>query len=119
MRRLAALAVPYWRGFLLAALAMAVFALTEFGFAFAVKQLTGLLVNEGGRWARWLPAGVLGLFLIRGVSGFVSAHQLGRIGRSVVGQLRSLLFERFLHMPVRAVENQPRAQLLSRMLYDA
>jgi len=119
MRRLRALAVPYWRGFLLAALAMAVFALTEFGFAFAVKQLTGLLVNEGGGWARWLPAGVLGLFLMRGVSGFVSAHQLGKIGRSVVGQLRSLLFERFLHMPVRAVEKRPRAQLLSRMLYDA
>ncbi len=119
MRRLGALAVPYWRGFVLAALAMAVFALTEFGFAFAVKQLTGLLVNDGGPWARWLPAGVLGLFLIRGVSGFVSAHQLGRIGRSVVGQLRSMLFERFLHMPVRAVEKRPRAQLLSRMLYDA
>ena len=98
---------------------MAVFALTEIGFAIAVERLTGLLVNEGGPWARWLPVGVLGLFLIRGVSGFVSAHQLGRIGRSVVGQLRAMLFERFLHMPVRAVEKRPRAQLLSRMLYDA
>ena len=113
------MAVPYWRGFLLAVLAMAVFALTEIGFAIAVERLTGLLVNEGGPWARWLPVAVLGLFLIRGVAGFVSAHQLGRIGRSVVGQLRSMLFERFLHMPVRAIENQPRAQLLSRMLYDA
>ena len=119
MRRLGALAVPYWRGFLLAALAMAVFALTEIGFAFAVERLTGLLVNEGGPWARWLPVGVLGLFLMRGVSGFVSAHQLGRIGRSVVGQLRTMLFERFLRMPVRAAEKRPRAQLLSRMLYDA
>ena len=119
MRRLGSLAVPYWRGFLLAVLAMAVFALTEIGFAIAVERLTGLLVNEGGPWARWLPVGVLGLFLIRGVSGFVSAHQLGRIGRSVVGQLRAMLFERFLHMPVRAVEKRPRAQLLSRMLYDA
>ena len=62
---------------------------------------------------------MLGLFLIRGVAGFVSAHQLGRIGRSAVGQLRAMLFERFLHMPVRAVEQRPRAQLLSRMLYDA
>ncbi|MCY3988226.1 MAG: lipid A export permease/ATP-binding protein MsbA [Gammaproteobacteria bacterium] len=119
MRRLGSLAVPYWRGFLLAVLAMAVFALTEIGFAIAVERLTGLLVNEGGPWAQWLPVGVLGLFLIRGVSGFVSAHQLGRIGRSVVGQLRAMLFERFLHMPVRAVEKRPRAQLLSRMLYDA
>ena len=118
-RRLGALAVPYWRGFLLSVLAMAVFALTEIGFAIAVERLTGLLVNEGGPWALWLPVGVLGLFLIRGVSGFVSAHQLGKIGRSVVGQLRTMLFERFLHMPVRAVEQQPRAQLLSRMLYDA
>ena len=125
MRRLGALAVPYWRGFLLAVLAMAVFALTEIGFALAVERLTALLVydeaGEGGGdpWARLLPVAVLGLFLIRGVSGFVSAHQLGRIGRSVVGQLRAMLFERFLHMPVRAVEKRPRAQLLSRMLYDA
>lgn len=119
MRRLGALAVGYWRGFLLAVVAMAAFAGTEIGFAFAVERLTGLLVNAGGPWARWLPVGVLGLFLVRGVSGFVSAHQLGKIGRSVVGRLRAMLFERFLHMPVRAVERQPRAELLSRMLYDA
>lgn len=119
MRRLGALAVGYWRGFLFAVVAMAAFAGTEIGFAFAVERLTGLLVNAGGPWARWLPVGVLGLFLVRGVSGFVSAHQLGKIGRSVVGQLRSMLFERFLHMPVRAVERHPRAELLSRMLYDA
>ena len=119
MRRLGALAVGYWRGFLLAVVAMAAFAGTEIGFAFAVERLTGLLVNAGGPWARWLPVGVLGLFLVRGVSGFVSAHQLGKVGRSVVGRLRAMLFERFLHMPVRAVERQPRAELLSRMLYDA
>ena len=119
MRRLGALAVGYWRGFLLAVVAMAAFAGTEIGFAFAVERLTGLLVNAGGPWARWLPVGVLGLFLVRGVSGFVSARQLGKIGRSVVGRLRAMLFERFLHMPVRAVERQPRAELLSRMLYDA
>ena len=119
MRRLGALAVGYWRGFLLAVVAMAAFAGTEIGFAFAVERLTGLLVNAGGPWARWLPVGVLGLFLVRGVSGFVSAQQLGRIGRSVVGRLRTMLFARFLHMPVRAVERQPRAELLSRMLYDA
>ena len=128
MRRLAALAVPHWRGFLLAVLAMAVFALTEIGFAVSIEQLTGLLVDEenggagtggGNPWARWLPVGILGLFLVRGLSGFVSAHQLGRIGRTVVGQLRQMLFARFLRMPVRDIERKPRAELLSRMLYDA
>ena len=118
-KRLVALAVPHWRGFVLAVLAMAVFAATETGFAFAVERLTGLLGKEAGPWGRWLPAGVLGLFAVRGVSGFVSSYQLGRIGRSVVGRLRAMLFERFLQMPVRAVENRPRAELLSRMLYDA
>ncbi len=118
-RRLAALAVPHWRGFLLAVLAMAVFAATEVGFAFAVERLTGLLKDAAGPWARWLPLGVLGLFVVRGISGFLSAYQLGRIGRSVVGRLRELLFERFLRMPVRSVEQRPRAELLSRMLYDA
>ena len=128
IKRLGALAVPHWRGFLLAILAMAVFAMTEIGFAVAIEQLTGLLVDKGsdgaggrygGPWAVWLPVGILGLFLIRGISGFVSAHQLGRIGRSVVGRLRELLFARFLQMPVRDVEQTPRAELLSRMLYDA
>ena len=128
MKRLGALAVPHLRGFLLAVLAMAVFAMTEIGFAQAVKLLTGLLIVEddgatrassGGAWAVWLPLGILGLFLVRGISGFVSAHQLGRIGRTVVARLRQELFERFLLMPVRDVEQKPRAELLSRMLYDA
>lgn len=119
IRRLAGLAAPHWQGFALAVLAMAVFAATETGFAFAVERLTGLLSNAAGPWARWLPAGVLGLFLVRGAAGFLSAFQLGRIGRSVVARLREMLFERFLGMPVRAVEQRPRAELLSRMLYDA
>ena len=119
MKRLAALAGGHWRGFLLAVLAMAVFAVTETGFAFAVERLTGLLGDAAGPWDKWLPLGVLGLFLVRGIAGFVSAWQLGRIGRSVVGRLRELLFERFLCMPVRSMEQRPRAELLSRMLYDA
>ena len=119
MKRLAALARGHWRGFVLAILAMAVFAVTETGFAFAVERLTGLLGDAAGPWDRWLPLGVLGLFLVRGVAGFVSAYQLGRIGRSVVGRMRELLFERFLRMPVRSIEQRPRAELLSRMLYDA
>ena len=119
MKRLAALAVGHWRGFLLAVLAMAVFAVTEIGFAFAVERLTALLGDAAGPWDRWLPVGVLALFLVRGASGFASAWQLGRIGRSVVGRMRELLFERFLRMPVRSIEQRPRAELLSRMLYDA
>ncbi len=119
MKRLAALALPHRRGFLLAILAMAVFAATETGFAIAVQRLTAVLVDGTGPWAIWLPVGVLGLFLMRGVAGFVSSYQLGRIGRSVVGRMREMLFERFLHMPVRSVEQRPRAELLSRMLYDA
>ncbi|MCY4255239.1 MAG: lipid A export permease/ATP-binding protein MsbA [Gammaproteobacteria bacterium] len=119
MKRLAVLAGSHWRGFVLAALAMAVFAATEIGFAFAVERLTALLGDASSPWGRWLPAGVLGLFLVRGMAGFVSAWQLGRIGRSVVGRMREMLFERFLRMPVRSIEQRPRAELLSRMLYDA
>lgn len=119
IKRLAALAVPHWRSLLLAVLAMALFAATEVGFAFAVERLTALLLKPEGPWALWLPVAVLGLFAVRGISGFVSAYRLGSIGRSVVGRLRELLFERFLHMPVRDVEQRPRAELLSRMLYDA
>ena len=119
MRRLAALTRGHWRGFLFAAVAMAVFAATETGFAFAVKRLTELLDSDAPAQEGWLPLAVLGLFLVRGISGFVSAYQLGRIGRAVVGRMRELLFERFLHMPVRSVEQLPRAELLSRMLYDA
>ncbi len=119
MRRLAALAGGHWRGFLLAVLAMTVFAVTETGFAFAVERLSGLLGEAPGPWDSWLPVGILGLFLVRGAAGFVSAYQLGRIGRSVVERMRELLFEQILRMPVRSVEQRPRAELLSRMLYDA
>ena len=37
----------------------------------------------------------------------------------MVARLRLQLFARFLQMPVREVEQKPRAELLSRMLYDA
>jgi subfamily B ATP-binding cassette protein MsbA len=123
LRRLVALAFPYWRLFVLAALGMAVYAATETGFAAIVRSLVetvvpGALSPEQLRIRHWLPWFILGLFLVRGAGEFGSTYCLGWVGRQVIKTLRQRVFDKFLGLPARFFDQASAAELLSRLTYN-
>ena len=113
----------YWLVFLGVAAATAVFAASDTGFAFLVKTLTEI-VQAGDELdeqqvfiKRWLPLGVLILFLVRGLSNFLSTYGMGWIARMTVKEIRSLLFHRYLDLPTRFFDENSSGQLLTRLTY--
>ena len=87
--RLLKYATPYWFIFILGALAMLVYALTDTGFAYLIKTLTDNFAGttDGayiGEWKFSLPIAVIVIFIIRGISGFFSVYNIGWIGRQVI-----------------------------------
>ena len=69
--RLLKYAVPYWLIFILGALAMLIYALTDTGFAYLIKTLTDNFAGttDGayiGEWKFNLPIAVIVIFIIRG-----------------------------------------------------
>jgi len=113
----------YWLVFLGVAAATAVFAASDTGFAFLVKTLTEIvqagddLDEQQVFIKRWLPLGVLILFLVRGLSNFLSTYGMGWIARMTVKEIRSLLFHRYLDLPTRFFDENSSGQLLTRLTY--
>ena len=66
-----------------------------------------------------MPIYLVGLMIMRGVSGFVSTYCLSWVSGNVVMSLRRQLFQHFMKMPVAFFDKEASGALLSRITYDS
>lgn len=66
----------------------------------------------------WMPLVIIGLILIRGVSGYISSYCISWVSGKVVMALRCRLFRHLMGMPVAFFDQQSTGTLLSRISYD-
>ena len=117
-KRLLGYAAPHWRVFIVAALGMALFALADVSFIYLVKPLLdGSFVEKDPFIIRIMPPAILGLFLLRGVSSFISTYGMSWIGRRVIRDLRQELFDHLLCLPVSFYDRVPSSALITRLSY--
>src|SRR5437868_7353099 len=84
-RRLIKYSLPYWKVFLLAVVGMVVFAAVDASFIRLVQPLTdGSFVKHDAQVMRLVPFAILGLFILRGAAGFVSAYGMAWVSQRVV-----------------------------------
>jgi len=76
------------------------------------------LVAKNLEQAKWIPVAFMGIFVLRGLSGFATEMSLGWIGRRVISDLRCQVFDKFLTLPIRFFDSQAAGPLLSRMTYN-
>lgn len=118
-RRLLTYVKPYWLVFAAAILAMAVFAATETGLAAMMKPLLdGSFVERDPSIIKWLPIGLIGLFVVRGIATFFTEYGLGWIARNIIKNLRKEMFERMISLPSQFYDQSTSGQLMSKVLYD-
>ncbi|NLS13039.1 lipid A ABC transporter ATP-binding protein/permease MsbA [Vibrio sp. SM6] len=82
------------------------------------------LLDEGfgsaeSDFLRTLPLIVFAMMFIRGVANFVSAYALSWVSGNVVMQIRRMVFNHFMHMPVSYFDKEKTGSLLSRITYDS
>lgn len=66
-----------------------------------------------------MPIYLLGLMILRGVSGFVSTYCLAWVSGNVVMAMRRQMFNHFMKMPVSFFDKESAGKLLSRITYDS
>jgi subfamily B ATP-binding cassette protein MsbA len=66
----------------------------------------------------WMPLVIIGLILVRGVSGYISSYCISWVSGKVVMALRCRLFSHMMGMPVAFFDQQSTGTLLSRISYD-
>lgn len=66
-----------------------------------------------------MPLVVIGLMVVRGVSGYISSYCISWVSGKVVMHMRRRLFGHMMRMPVAFFDQQSTGTLLSRITYDS
>lgn len=117
-RRLASYSLRYWPYLALAILGLLISALTQPLFAYIMGPLLDkAILQRDPEVIAWLPLGIMGIFLLRGVAMFVSGYFMGLVGRSVVQQIRGDVFNHLLRLPVPYFQQHSAGSLLSHLTF--
>ena len=117
-RRLLRYSAPYWRVFLIAVFGMVLFAAVDTSFIRLIQPLTdGSFVKRDPEIMRLVPWAILGLFILRGIAGFLSAYGMAWVSQKVVMSLRGEVFEHLLRLPVSHYDQTRNADLLVKLTY--
>jgi len=118
-RRLLDYVLAHWGIAAIAVAGMLITGATEAGFAWLVKpMLDSGFVDRDPTILRLIPLGVLGIFIIRGVSSFAAEYGTAWISRRIIARLRAEVFERLLTLPRRYFDDASSSVLLSRLTYN-
>ncbi|CNI32190.1 lipid transporter ATP-binding/permease [Yersinia thracica] len=119
-RRLWPLISPYKTGLVVAAIALILNAASD---TFMLSLLKPLLDDGFGKAnssiLKWMPLAVIGLMVVRGITGFISSYCISWVSGKVVMHIRRRLFSHMMGMPVSFFDQQSTGTLLSRITYDS
>lgn len=118
-RRLLTYLRPHRRLFLVGVFGMALFAMTDAGFALFIKYfIRDTFVTPNPR-ALWLvPGALLVMFVLRGTGDYLATYFPGRVGRQVIKSIRSDVFAQYLHLPSAYYDQESSGLMLSRLTYN-
>ena len=114
--------IPYfadtWWAFVAAAVGAAVGAGTETTFAWMMRPLIDHGFTPGGfpLWA--VPVGIIGLFLVRGLAGFVVNYALAWAANRATVKMREVMFTRLLGSHPSVMSQQTSSSLINTVVYE-
>ncbi|ELQ2462658.1 lipid A ABC transporter ATP-binding protein/permease MsbA [Vibrio vulnificus] len=110
----------YKSGLVVAVVALIINAVSD---TYMVSLLKPLLDEGFGSaesdFLRMLPLIIFAMMFIRGISSFVSAYCLSWVSGNVVMQVRRMVFNHYMQMPVSYFDKEKSGSLLSRITYDS
>lgn len=110
---------PYRKVFALAVLGMVAIAATEPAFPAIMKYLLDQGFKAADTRMAWLiPAGIILLFLVRGIFSFLTSYLMSWISARLITDLRREMFAKILVLPTQIYHDQSAGKLISRLIYD-
>lgn len=117
-KRLVQYAFPYWRYLVLVVIALIISASTQPLFAAIMGPLLDkAILQRDPAVIDWLPFGIMGIFLLRGATMFISSYYMGLVGRLITQNIRNQVFNHVLALPIRYFEQTTSGKLMAHILY--
>lgn len=118
-KRLLRMTAPYWRVFVIGVIGMVLFAVADVGLIQLLEPLLdGTFVDRDPDVIRMMPFAILLLFVVRGLAGLMSSYGMAWVGRRVIKDMRGLVFDQYLRLPVSYYDQQAGGALISRLTYN-
>ena len=119
-RRLLALAKPYRWLLLAGLLAMGVEAAAGAGFTLMMRPIINqTFIARNSQVSLLLPLAIVGLFVVRGIAGYVTDMSGARAGRGIARDMRVQAFAKYLRLPGLRFDSEPVPQMLVRLGSDS
>ena len=118
-RRLLSYTFGYWQVFLISIIGMILVAISQPAFAALMEPiLNGGFIKKDPEVIRMVPFMVVGVFLVRAISGFVSDYSMAWIGRQIIRQLRDEMFNKLLLLPNNYYDINATGNTISKFTFD-
>ncbi len=117
-KRLLGFARPYRGLLLLAGLGMLIEAGAGSYFLVMMSPVTNSLVNPQDITV-WMPLGIVGLFVLRGVAGYLTDMGMGKAARSISRDMRVRVLGKYLRLPGQCFDAEPVPSMLVRLGSDS
>ena len=111
--------VPYWRPFAFGTVMMIVLGLTEPAFPAILELVVSSFEERALESVPLYAALFLGVFLVRGLSSFLSVFLLESVAARLVLDLRQDMFDRLMRIPAPVYDNVASGTLISKVTFDA
>ena len=111
--------LPYWRTFALGMAMTILLGLTEPALPWILDKVVSSFEEKVFEGVPIHAALFLGVFLVRGLSSFLSVFLLESVAARLVLELRQAMFDRLMRIPAPVYDNVASGTLISRVTYDA
>ncbi len=119
-RRLLGFARPYRPLLALALVGMLIEAAAGSAFMKLMEPVVNeTFINRNTTLSLILPMTIVGLFVVRGIAGYVTDICMGRSARSIARDLRVRVLDKYLHLPGLRFDSEPVPAMLMRLGSDS
>lgn len=119
-RRLLAYSFAYWPMFLLAVFGMVLSAGSDTLFVALIKPILDEgFVDRDPKFVQILPFIVLAIIVTRGIAKFLQVYGMAWVGRRVIKNIRTEVFDQFLRLPVAHYDHHSSGTMAAKMTYHA
>lgn len=110
---------PYWRVLAGGLVATSLAAATEPMFPALLKPLLDNgFASDNGYKPLTVAAMIIGIFVLRGIVSFLASYAMSWVQNRIIADIRQEIFARFMRLPAGYFNQNPSAQLITKVTYD-
>jgi len=117
-KRLMSYSRRYWKAFILGVLGFGGYATTQLAWAEMMNVIVSTLEEKALGQGGYLAAGVILIFLLRGVGTFFGSYGIAYVARRVVHDLRTEMFKHMLRLKSSFYSTNTTGHIIAKFTYD-